>query len=402
MHICFEGIDGTGKTTLSKAVKAELENLGKKVVHTSEPGNINQKCSMSIRDLILNKEYENDIDDTEREYLLALNRRIQYKKSQSFLKEGNIVVQDRGWMSGFAYSQAKGFSLDEIDSINEKLTPNFKNMFDVIIYLNNNKNIEETLQKAQEAKQEFESGDTIEAKGASFQQAVRDNYVNLVKKFEKDVYIIQIDIYDGTRRLTTEELVGRVMKIVKKKVLMFVGNSGSGKSTLESMLVNKHPHLFSRVISYTTRPIDKVGRKEVDGKHYHFINNEKYDEMLKNGEFIQVTDYGQFKYASSHESYNNKTPYTIVVIAPEKGKVLADELEAKGFEVQWVLFDISNEKIKENLMKEGQAIEEIEKRFNREDNKEKFNSMNLVANIKITDNMLNETLVDEFLKKVHS
>src|SRR5690606_7481364 len=137
-------------------------------------------------------------------------------------------------------------------SINEKLTPNFKNMFDVIIYLNNNKNIKETLQKAQEAKQEFESGDTIEAKGASFQQAVRDNYVNLVKKFEKDVYIIQIDIYDGARRLTTEELVGRVMKIVKKKVLMFVENSGSGKSTLKSMLVNKHPHLFSRVISYTT------------------------------------------------------------------------------------------------------------------------------------------------------
>lgn len=400
MHICFEGIDGTGKTTLSKAVKTELEKMGKKVYHTSEPGNKNQKCSMSIRDLVLNKEYDEDIDDIDRENLLAINRKIQYKKSKEMIDSGYVVIQDRGWLSGLAYSEAKGFSHNYITDLNERLTPNFKNMFDVIIYLNNNGDIAETLNKAQDAKQEFSLGDSIEAKGASFQQEVRDNYLNLVKSHENSVYIVNINIYNGGKRLTTIELVEEVMKIIKKKVFMFVGNSGSGKSTLESHLVDKYPHLFSRVVSYTTRPIDVVGRKEVDGVHYNFITQEKYDELMSEGKFVQFTKYGDYMYASAYESYNNKTPYTIVVIAPEKGKKLAEDLRKKGCAVDWVLFDVSNEKIKKNLLKEGQSVEDIEKRFYREDNKKSFKEMGLKSSITISDEMLNDNLSDVFIKKV--
>ena len=113
------------------ALKKALEEQGKTVFHTSEPGNENQKVSMILRDLILNNQHANDVDDLEREYLLALNRRIQYRKSQRELKKGNVVVQDRGWMSGLSYSQAKGFAHKEIDELNERLNPNYKQMFDV-------------------------------------------------------------------------------------------------------------------------------------------------------------------------------------------------------------------------------------------------------------------------------
>lgn len=397
LHICFEGIDGSGKTTLSKAVLKKLEELGHKVFHTSEPGNENQEASMVLRDLVLNKKYEKDIDDLSREYLLAVNRRTQYEKSKEQLSQGTFVVQDRGWVSGFAYSKAKGFDYEFIDNLNEGLTPNFKNMFDVIIYLNNNKNVEDTLKKAQEAKQEFESGDTIESKGASFQQAVRDNYCELVEMHQDSVNIIKIDIYEGEHRLTVEELVSKVMKILQKKVVMLVGNSGSGKSTLEMNLVNKHSHLFTRVVSYTSRPIDKVNRKEIEGVHYNFLNEEEFMKMKNNGEFIQYTEYGKNHYASSYASYKNRTPYTLVVIAPEKGKVLADELEEKGYDVQWVLFDISNDKIKENLLKEGKDLEDIEARFKREDNKKLFKEMNLKSSFTVTDELLNESLPQTFV-----
>ncbi len=103
MHICIEGIDGTGKTTLSKALVERLRKSGRIVHHTSEPGNNNQKCSMVIRDLILNNEYSSDITNDDREVLLALNRRVQYRKSKENLDKGEIVVQDRGWLSGLAY-----------------------------------------------------------------------------------------------------------------------------------------------------------------------------------------------------------------------------------------------------------------------------------------------------------
>jgi dTMP kinase len=398
MHICFEGIDGTGKTTLSKAVKERLESEGKSVFHTSEPGNPNQKCSMSIRDLVLNKEYEKEIDDFEREHFLALNRRIQYKKSKEELAKGKIVIQDRGWLSGFSYSQAKGFSHSFIDDLNERLTPSYKNMFDVIIYLNNNEDISETLRKAQDAKQEFSEGDTIESKGVNFQESVRDNYVDLVSKYEKSVYIIKIDIYENNKRLTVDELIVKVMKHLSKKIFMFVGNSGSGKSTLELELVNQYPHLFSRVVSYTTRPIDKVNRKEIDGLHYNFISLKEFEKMKSAGMFIQYTEYGGNYYASAYESYENKTPNTVVVIAPEKGKKLADELEQKGYEVKWVVFDISDSLIKSNLIKDGEDIKVIEKRFSRENNKLKFKEMKLKASYSIKDQMLNKQLPEAFVE----
>lgn len=400
MHICFEGIDGSGKTTLSKAVKKALEEQGKTVFHTSEPGNANQEASMMIRDLILNNKYAQDIDDIEREYFLALNRRIQYRKSKTELAKGNVVVQDRGWMSGLAYSQAKGFSHKKIDAINEELNPNYKNMFDVIVYLNNNKDVAETLQKAQNAKSEFKAGDTIESKGASFQKTVRDNYCELVEQYKNSVNIVRIDIYEGDHRLTVEELVEKVMKVIQKKIIMIVGNSGSGKSTLEMNLVNKYPHLFTRVVSYTSRPIDTVNRKEIDGVHYKFLSEEKFMEMKNNGEFIQYTEYGGNHYASSYASYQNKTPYTLVVIAPEKGKVLADELEEKGYDVQWVLFNVSNEKVKDNLLKEGKNLEDIEARFKREDNRKLFNEMGLKASFSVTDEMLDETLPEVFVNSL--
>lgn len=397
LHLCFEGIDGSGKTTLSKAVIEKLQEIGHKVFHTSEPGNNNQEASMVLRDLVLNNKYKDEVNDLQREYLLAVNRSVQYEKSKKELDKGNVIVQDRGWMSGFAYSKAKGFSYNFIDELNEGLTPNFKNMFDVIIYLNNNKNVSETLKKAQDAKQEFESGDTIESKGSSFQQSVRDNYCELVEMYQDDVNIVKIDIYEGDHRLTVEELVEKVMKILQKKVVMIVGNSGSGKSTLEMNLVNKYPNLFTRVVSYTSRPIDKVNRKEVDGFHYNFLSEKEFMKMKNNGEFIQYTEYGENHYASSYASYQNKTPYTLVVIAPEKGKLLADELGEKGYDVQWVLFDISNEKIKENLLKEGKDLEDIETRFKREDNKKLFKEMNLKSSFTVRDEMLDEKLPQTFM-----
>jgi dTMP kinase len=398
MHICIEGIDGTGKSTLVKAVADELKKQNKNVFVTSEPGNQNQEVSMKIRDLVLNKAYEEDIDDTSREALLATNRRIQHIKSKKMLAAGNVVVQDRGWLSGFSYSQAKGFDLNFIETINEQLNPNFKNMFDYIIYLNNNKNVKDTLEKAQECKQEFSAGDIIEAKGSAFQEEVRDNFCALVKQYENELPIVQIDIYDGDRRRTVEELVSMVIKKVQKTILMFMGNSGAGKSTLEFNLVKKYPNVFSRVVSYTSRPIDLVNRKEVEGVHYNFITKEKYISMRDNGEFIQMTEYGENLYASSYDSYQNKTPYTIVSIVPSKGKKLAEELSKKGYNVKIVLFDISNDLIKKNLIKEGKSEEEIIKRFNRGNLKEEFLSEELTADISVTDNQLNNNLPETFVK----
>jgi len=59
--------------------------------------------------------------------------------------------------------------------------------------------------------------------------------------------------------------------------------SGSGKSTLVSMLRTLVEGLdFS--ISYTTR---SPRGSEEDGREYHFISREKFQEMIRDGEFLE-------------------------------------------------------------------------------------------------------------------
>jgi len=67
-------------------------------------------------------------------------------------------------------------------------------------------------------------------------------------------------------------------------VLVIVSSpSGAGKSTLTKRLLTEFPKIeFS--VSYTTRKA-RVG--ELDGREYHFVTPEKFDEMVRNREFAE-------------------------------------------------------------------------------------------------------------------
>ena len=59
--------------------------------------------------------------------------------------------------------------------------------------------------------------------------------------------------------------------------------SGSGKSTLVNELLKLVPNLeFS--ISYTTRA---PRGSEQNGKQYHFVTREQFEEMIRAGEFLE-------------------------------------------------------------------------------------------------------------------
>ena len=58
--------------------------------------------------------------------------------------------------------------------------------------------------------------------------------------------------------------------------------SGAGKTTLVKLLSERKGFVTS--ISHTTRT---PRSNEVDGKDYYFVNNEKFEEMIKNNEFLE-------------------------------------------------------------------------------------------------------------------
>jgi guanylate kinase len=71
----------------------------------------------------------------------------------------------------------------------------------------------------------------------------------------------------------------------KRRGLLFVlsSPSGAGKSTIGRMLMERDDGIALSV-SATTRPI-RDG--EVEGKHYHFVTDAEFDELVATGEFLE-------------------------------------------------------------------------------------------------------------------
>lgn len=66
-------------------------------------------------------------------------------------------------------------------------------------------------------------------------------------------------------------------------LLVISGPSGAGKGTLVEKLLEKDPS-FCFSVSVTTREKRKT---EVEDVHYHFISEEKYDELLAEDAFLE-------------------------------------------------------------------------------------------------------------------
>jgi guanylate kinase len=73
-------------------------------------------------------------------------------------------------------------------------------------------------------------------------------------------------------------------EIARRGILLVLSSpSGAGKSTITRAMLEREPDLqFS--VSVTTR---KPRAGEVDGHHYHFINKERFDRMVKDGALIE-------------------------------------------------------------------------------------------------------------------
>ncbi len=77
----------------------------------------------------------------------------------------------------------------------------------------------------------------------------------------------------------------KISSAFKRRGLLFVlsSPSGAGKSTIARMLMASDDGIAMSV-SATTRPI-RPG--EVDGRDYHFVSPERFEDMVANGEFLE-------------------------------------------------------------------------------------------------------------------
>ncbi len=107
------------------------------------------------------------------------------------------------------------------------------------------------------------------------------------------------------------------MRIDKGRLFVISGPSGAGKSTVISRVIADREDLqFS--VSATTRAPRKG---EVDGVNYHFVDRERFEQMIKDGELLEYVEYVDSYYG---------TPIKPILQSLEKGVNILLDIEVIG------------------------------------------------------------------------
>ena len=136
-------------------------------------------------------------------------------------------------------------------------------------------------------------------------------------------------------------------------ILVLVGESASGKSTIEKLIKEKNPS-FSKVISYTTRPM-RDGEK--DGIDYHFVSEEKFSEMEKNGDFIEYAQYRGWNYGSAKSDYADGKDH-VVVLTPHGCRLLKKWAKDSGVKILSVYINVDRRARMIKILERGDDIDE--------------------------------------------
>lgn len=102
----------------------------------------------------------------------------------------------------------------------------------------------------------------------------------------------------------------------KGRLIIISGPSGSGKSTICRRLLEDDRFKWS--ISATTR---KPRPGEVDGREYHFLTRQEFEEGIRRGDFIEYAEVSGNLYG---------TPKEKLLQELDKGNVLIAEVDVQG------------------------------------------------------------------------
>ncbi len=192
-YIALEGGDGSGKSTVARALAERLEASGEEVVIVREPGGT--PLGEAIRDLLLESE---TLDDWAEVFLFAAQRaELARAVIDPALSTGKWVVSDRTYYSSIAYQgRARGLGESEVRGINEQglgaTVPDHVFVLDVD-------------PGAALARQHVE--DRIGKEGVEFQESVIQSYRDLARR-EPD----RVTLLSGS--MPVDELVDQILEVV--------------------------------------------------------------------------------------------------------------------------------------------------------------------------------------------
>lgn len=189
--ITFEGIEGSGKTVVSREVCRSLESAGVRVTHTREPGGT--PVSEAIRVLLLDPE-RTEMDPRAELFLyLASRAQLVSEVIRPALAAGGSVVCDRYIDASVAYQGwARGLGEEFVSALNAAAVgaavPDRTFLLDLAVA--------EGLGRGP-ARREAEgtaARDRLEREAAAFHERVREGYLRLAKRESRRIVVIDASL----------------------------------------------------------------------------------------------------------------------------------------------------------------------------------------------------------------
>ena len=180
MFITFEGGEGSGKTTLIRAVNAYLKEKGLKSYITREPGG--SLIAETIRHIILDN--ENTELSFKTEALLFAASRAQHLDEVILpkLEAGYIVLCDRYLDSSLAYQgYARGLGIDVVLKLNHFAVEHLPN-YTLYIDSDPEKGLERAISRG--------GANRLDHESLAFHKKVREGYLHLAKTYPDRIIVI--------------------------------------------------------------------------------------------------------------------------------------------------------------------------------------------------------------------
>ncbi len=204
--IVFEGLDGSGKSTLMGLLLKELDNQKINYVTTREPGGT--PLGDILRDLIVNKGETAPVPRAELLLYEASRAQLVENLIEPKLKDKNWVLSDRFSASSIAF-QCGGRFLDrkDVEWLNlfatKGLQPDLYILLDISVEESKHRRQNRALQLGLEE-------DRIESEKNEFHQRVRDSFLQLAKEMPERWLVIPAF-------LSSKEMLKQVMQKLKAR-----------------------------------------------------------------------------------------------------------------------------------------------------------------------------------------
>ncbi|MDA8812821.1 dTMP kinase [Candidatus Actinomarina sp.] len=183
-YLAFEGIDGSGKTTLINQLSAELSKASIDFKIVREPGGT--KLSEGIRDLLLSHDFE---VNPKAEALLFSASRAQLVQEvvKPSIENGQVVITDRSAYSSVAYQGVgRGLGYKNVYELNDFAISSY--WPEKVVLLDIDPEISLSRQKI---------ADRIGSDKVSFFNKVRDGYLQLAEDFSDKFLVINAEDSKG-------------------------------------------------------------------------------------------------------------------------------------------------------------------------------------------------------------